>query len=58
MIEKLTKESYNRSCMAKDHDQDQAVIVANTKDQIFTNFVNNVCAMPFKPFFRIYDISV
>ena len=39
--------------MDKDHDQDQAVIVANTQDQIIFNFINNVCAMPFEPFFHI-----
>ena len=53
MIEKLAKESYNRSCMDKDHNQDQAVKVTNTQDQIFSNFINNVCAMPFEPLFHI-----
>ena len=33
--------------MAKHHDQDQAVIVANTQDQIFSNFINYVCVKPF-----------
>ena len=33
--------------MDKDHDQDQAVIVANTQDQIFSNFINYVRVKPF-----------